>query len=246
MKLFSFFRFFRGDDDDVENEDRRSGEPQERPRGFFLNNERPVSRTEQPTARPGRVAPGADSRRVYSFSRTNTNEQAEEEPRERPGSRFSGNERSARAVSRTERPFAPATERFAPAADQQRFSHGANTFGGNAQAMLEDLKNLDPGIIVVFITSNEGRLAEHTVVSFAEKVRIGASSAISLAAARKESMDLRLGEAKELLIKSDKGSILLLSLGASGVLTVVADQHADAGRILQESYQVANRLVSAR
>ena len=112
--------------------------------------------------------------------------------------------------------------------------------------MLEDLKNLDPGILIVFITSNDGRLAEHTVTTFAEKVRIGASSAISLAVARKESKDLQLGDARELQIRSDSGSILLFSLGARGVLTVVANQHADTDRIVRESYHLADHLMSTR
>ena len=112
--------------------------------------------------------------------------------------------------------------------------------------LLEELKNLDPGILIVFITSNEGRLAEHTMASYAEKVRIGASSAISLAVARRESTDLRLGDAKELRINSDKGLILLLSLGVKGVLTVVANQDANTDLILEESYRVANQLMVIR
>jgi predicted regulator of Ras-like GTPase activity (Roadblock/LC7/MglB family) len=193
---------------------------------------------------------------MFSFSRAAAEEPEDEtryyEPRERSGGPAGGQDRASRPAPRTERltERTPApTRRFVQTSDHQRASRGAEaarSLNGHTKMLLEDLKSLDPGILVVFITSNDGRLAEHTMTSFSEKVRIGASSAISLAVARKESKDLQLGDARELQIRSDSGSILLLSLGARGVLTVVANQDADTERIIQESYQVADRLMSSR
>ncbi|HKX30748.1 MAG TPA: roadblock/LC7 domain-containing protein [Blastocatellia bacterium] len=258
MNLFSIFRFFRNQTDEPEREVRRSNESQERPRGFFLDKEWPDrggNRPDQPPDRSRRVPPRADNPKMFSFSRQPAEEPAEEEQRpaefrERSANNYAGGyDRPARPANQTERNPAP-TRRFVQTSDWQRSARGtdaARSFNnGNTKMLLEDLKNLDPGILVVFITSNDGRLAEHTVTTFAEKVRIGASSAISLAVARKESKDLQLGDAKELQIRSDSGSILLLNLGSRGVLTVVINQEADTDRILYESYQVADRLMSIR
>jgi predicted regulator of Ras-like GTPase activity (Roadblock/LC7/MglB family) len=258
MNIFSFFRIFRGENEEPLKGERQSRESQERPRGFFLDNDRSYGQNGRPAPRQDmrsrRVSPGADNQRVLSFSRSDeaADDGRSAESRERPGAYYPGQDRSARTLGRTERPpvstGAP-TGRYAPAAEPQRFARGAEparSFNESAQSLLEDLKSVDPGIIIVFITSNEGRLAEHTMASYTEKVRIGASSAISLAVARKESKDLQLGDARELQIRGEKGSILLFSLGARGVLTIVADQSADTDRILHESYQVANRLMPVR
>src|SRR5262249_52455933 len=155
---------------------------------------------------PRRSRPRTENPKIFSFSRFAEDEQEEDgrlnDLRERPRGFSGGNERIARATYPVERNPTP-SRRFTPASDHQRSSSGtdaARTFNTNTRALLEDLKNLDPGILIVFITSNDGRLAEHTVTTFAEKVRIGASSAISLAVARKESKDLQLGDARELQI----------------------------------------------
>ncbi len=256
MKILSFFRFFRGQADGSEGEDDQSSKQQERPSDSFLSGERPISAGNQPRQTPGvnrGSAQPSDNQRQFFFLRDQPDETAEKRNQAtrqpgRLGGFQSGNERPLRGADYPQQP-AVNSRRFPQAADQPQFSSGgaaAAPLGANAQTLLENLKNLDPGVQVVFITSNEGRLAENTLASFSEKVRIGASSAISLAVARKESINLHLGEVKELQIKSDKGSILLLSLGARGVLTIVADQRADTERVLQESHKVVNHLMSMR
>src|SRR5262245_49467279 len=122
MNIFSFLRFFRNQPDEPEKIVKRSNEPQERSRGFFLDKEWPartVGRTDQYPDRTGRSAPPTENTKIFSFSRTAADERDEEErrireSRERSGVSLGSSERIARTAYPVERNPAP-SRRFAPA-----------------------------------------------------------------------------------------------------------------------------------
>ena len=188
--------------------------------------------------------------KIFSFFRRRTGDETNNQapPPASPANLSPSGERQVKTVSQPAQ--APVNfGRVTPASEPPRFAGRAEpppAFGANTQTLLEELKQRDPGILAVFITGNDGRLAARTQAAFAGDRRIGASSAISLAVARKEAVELQLGEAKEVFIKSDMGFILLFSLGGKGVLTVIANQYADAERVLSAAQKMLIRLMLIR
>src|SRR5262249_7395443 len=126
-----------------------------------------------------------------------------------------------------------------PRISQQGFEN--RKVNGGVAETLAVLKNFDPGIVCVFITNAEGHVIE-SASSLDGRVWMGASSAISLAVARKASRDLRLGNANELIVKCERGFILIFDLGARGVLSVVANEFANISNILQQGEKAVSHL----
>src|SRR5262245_52389919 len=133
MNLFSFLRFFRNHPDEPEKNVKRSNEPPQRSSGFFLDKEWPTratGRTEPYSDRPPRSVSPTENTRLFSFSRTTADDQAEDgprsrDPRERSGTSFGGNERVARTAYPVER-NPVSSRRFAPPPDHPRNSPGAD------------------------------------------------------------------------------------------------------------------------
>jgi predicted regulator of Ras-like GTPase activity (Roadblock/LC7/MglB family) len=128
--------------------------------------------------------------------------------------------------------------------DRRRTGGGsmANAAENDLVSALEALKAGNRRIRSVFLSSTQGRFLGSTSLSGTEKVQMAGVSAASIAIASKSVSDLHLGALGQVRIMADGGSILLLSVGARAILTVLVDGDGDLGAFLPEAVRTVDRL----
>lgn len=109
---------------------------------------------------------------------------------------------------------------------------------------LQALQQTNPEIQAVALARIEGRILESTTLSMAEKVQVGSSSAALLAIATKLSNYMHLGDAKQMYIRGEGGSVLLLRAGSSAILAIITKGDMKLETLSAEAHRVANRLAA--
>lgn len=112
------------------------------------------------------------------------------------------------------------------------------------QHALQSLQKTSPNIHAVTLGSIEGRIMECTDLTFAEKMQVGSTGAALLAIANKMANYMLLGDAKQLHIKGEIGSVLLFRAGAKAILAVIINGNVSLDTIAYEAQRMANRLSS--
>jgi len=107
---------------------------------------------------------------------------------------------------------------------------------------LRAVQAASPGVSAVVLSSVEGRILGSTALTGLEKLRISAVSAASLAIARKGMRELQLGDVRRVHIKGDSGSILLVGVGQTALLTLVIAGEVDMDRLLWDIRKTTERL----
>jgi predicted regulator of Ras-like GTPase activity (Roadblock/LC7/MglB family) len=107
---------------------------------------------------------------------------------------------------------------------------------------LQALQQTNPEIQAVALARIEGRILESTALSMAEKVQVGSTSAALLAIATKMSNYMQLGDAKQMQVKGEAGSVLLFRAGASAILAVLINGDLRLDSISVEAHRLASRL----
>ncbi len=117
----------------------------------------------------------------------------------------------------------------------------SNTEIANA---LQALQQTNPEIQAVALARIEGRILESTALSMAEKVQVGSTSAALLAIATKMSNYMQLGDAKQIQVKGEAGSVLLFRAGGSAILAILINGDLKVEAIAMEAHRLASRLAS--
>src|ERR1044072_169724 len=107
---------------------------------------------------------------------------------------------------------------------------------------LTALQQTNPEIQAVALARIEGRILESTALSMAEKVQVGSTSAALLAIATKMSNYMQLGDAKQMQVKGESGSVLLFRAGTTAILAVLINGDLKLESISIEAHRLASRL----
>ena len=107
---------------------------------------------------------------------------------------------------------------------------------------LQALQQTNPEIQAVALARIEGRILESTALSMAEKVQVGSTSAALLAIATKMSNYMQLGDAKQMQVKGESGSVLLFRAGTTAILAVLINGDLKLESISIEAHRLASRL----
>jgi predicted regulator of Ras-like GTPase activity (Roadblock/LC7/MglB family) len=107
---------------------------------------------------------------------------------------------------------------------------------------LQALQQSNPDIQAVALARIEGRILESTTLSMAERVQVGSSSAALLAIATKMSNYMQLGDAKQMQVRGEAGSVLLLRAGTGAILAIITNGDMKLDALTVEANRLANRL----
>jgi len=108
---------------------------------------------------------------------------------------------------------------------------------------LNDLKMSSSDILGAAVVSLDGlMIASYLPVRNVDPEGVGAMSAALLGLSRKAAEALRLGEFREVYIKSNEGMIHLYAVSSEGVLAVLTRQDANIGMVNLESRRVAKQV----
>lgn len=90
--------------------------------------------------------------------------------------------------------------------------------------------------------SRDGHTLTSVLGNTVDPDRLGAMCASLLSLAEKTSKELDRGTLKQVLIGGEKGSILLVHLGANAVLSVVSRPGANLGMVFVEAKKTASEI----
>jgi predicted regulator of Ras-like GTPase activity (Roadblock/LC7/MglB family) len=115
-----------------------------------------------------------------------------------------------------------------------------------SEQMVNRLRNLQasaPDIEASAVVSVDGLIIASALPQGSEEDRVSAMSAAMLSLGERIATELGRGGLEQVYIKGDGGFIVLTSVGAEAVLTVLARQEAKLGLIFLEMRRAAEDLV---
>ena len=114
-----------------------------------------------------------------------------------------------------------------------------------SQLMVEELKKLQVSssdIQAAAVVSVDGLIIASALPAKVEEDRVSAMSAAMLSLGERISIELRRGELDQVYIRGDQGYVLLTSVGAEAVLTVMANSTAKLGLVFLDIKRTAVKL----
>jgi predicted regulator of Ras-like GTPase activity (Roadblock/LC7/MglB family) len=111
--------------------------------------------------------------------------------------------------------------------------------------MVEELKKLQVSssdIQAAAVVSVDGLIIASALPAKVEEDRVSAMSAAMLSLGERISIELRRGELDQVYIRGDQGYVLLTSVGAEAVLTVMANSTAKLGLVFLDIKRTAVKL----
>ena len=109
-------------------------------------------------------------------------------------------------------------------------------------ARLRDLQASSPDVEASAIVSVDGLTIASALPSDVEEDRVAAMSAAMLSLGERIASELGRGELDQVYIKGSNGYVVLTSVGAEAVLTVLARQQARLGLIFLDMRRAAEEL----
>ncbi len=110
--------------------------------------------------------------------------------------------------------------------------------------ILTRLNSVSKDIEASAIMSRDGHTLTSVLGNSVDPDRLGAMCASLLSLAEKTSKELDRGALKQVLIGGEKGSILLLHIGANAVLSIVAKAGANLGMVFVEAKKTATEIAN--
>lgn len=110
--------------------------------------------------------------------------------------------------------------------------------------ILSRLNSVSKDIEASAIMSRDGHTLTSVLGNNVDPDRLGAMCASLLSLAEKTSKELDRGALKQVLIGGEKGSILLLHIGANAVLSIVAKAGANLGMVFVEAKKTATEIAN--
>ena len=98
-------------------------------------------------------------------------------------------------------------------------------------AVLSDLNGTSADIEASAIISTDGLIMSALLPASMDEDRVGAMSAAILALGARAAQELARGQLEQVLVKGDKGFVLMTGAGEEAVLTVLAKPNAKLGLI---------------
>jgi len=115
--------------------------------------------------------------------------------------------------------------------------------GKTIKEILMDLKASSSDILGAAVVSMDGlMISSYLPIKDVDPEGVGAMSAALLGLSKKAVEALRLGEFKEIYIKSNEGTIHLYAITSEGVLAVLSRHDANIGMVNLESRQAAKKI----
>ncbi|MBL0125663.1 MAG: roadblock/LC7 domain-containing protein [Betaproteobacteria bacterium] len=106
-------------------------------------------------------------------------------------------------------------------------------------AVLSDLNGSSADIEASAVISTDGLIMAALLPAGMDEDRVGAMSAAILSLGDRTAKELARGTLEQVLIKGDKGYVLMTHAGADAVLTVLAKQNAKLGLIFLDVKRAA-------
>jgi uncharacterized protein len=108
--------------------------------------------------------------------------------------------------------------------------------------LLATLQSEGHGVRAAFLATTQGLFLGSTQITGMEKVQLGAISAASVAIGSKGVGDLQLGQLGQITISGDAGSIVLMRVGSTAVMTLVVEPGVELTSLISEARRTAARL----
>ncbi len=109
-------------------------------------------------------------------------------------------------------------------------------------AVLSELNGTSADIEASAVISTDGLIMAALLPAGMDEDRVGAMSAAMLSLGSRTSHELACGELEQVLIKGDKGYVLMVDAGENGVLTVLAKPSARLGLIFLDVKRAAENI----
>lgn len=109
-------------------------------------------------------------------------------------------------------------------------------------SILSELSGTSADIEAAAVISTDGLIMAALLPSSMDEDRVGAMSATMLSLGTRTSIELARGELEQVLVKGDKGYVLMTSAGPHAVLAVVAKPNARLGLIFLDVKRAAEAI----
>lgn len=111
-------------------------------------------------------------------------------------------------------------------------------------SILTDLNGSSADIEASGIISTDGLMMASVLPAGLDEDRVGAMSAAMLSLGDRTAMELARGELEQVLIKGDKGYVLMAYAGDQAVLTVMAKPKTKLGLVFLDVKRAAEQIVN--
>jgi uncharacterized protein len=109
-------------------------------------------------------------------------------------------------------------------------------------AVLSELNGTSADIDASAVISTDGLMMAALLPAGMDEDRVGAMSAAMLALGSRTASELARGELEQVLVKGDKGYVLMTEAGENAVLTVLAKPNARLGLIFLDVKRAAENI----
>lgn len=110
------------------------------------------------------------------------------------------------------------------------------------QTVLNDLNGTSADIEASAIISSDGLMMAALLPNTVDEDRVGAMSAAMLSLGDRTARELARGALDQVLIKGEKGYVLMVQAGADAVLTVMAKPNAKLGLVFLDVRRAADAI----
>ncbi len=110
------------------------------------------------------------------------------------------------------------------------------------QTVLNDLNGTSADIEASAIISSDGLMMAALLPNTVDEDRVGAMSAAMLSLGDRTARELARGSLHQVLIKGEKGYVLMVQAGADAVLTVMAKPNAKLGLVFLDVRRAADAI----
>lgn len=111
--------------------------------------------------------------------------------------------------------------------------------------ILKDLNNSSPDVEASAVMSIDGLTIATLLSESINEDRVGAMSAAMLSIGNRTSGELNRGKLEQVMVKGEKGYVLIVGAGQEAVLAVVAGQEAKLGLVFLEARRAAEAVAEA-
>ncbi|WP_305908999.1 roadblock/LC7 domain-containing protein [Methylomarinum sp. Ch1-1] len=109
-------------------------------------------------------------------------------------------------------------------------------------SILTDLNGTSADIEASGIISTDGLMMASVLTPGLDEDRVGAMSAAMLSLGDRTAKELARGELEQVLIKGDKGYVLMIYAGAEAVLTVIAKPNTKLGLVFLDVKRASQQI----
>jgi predicted regulator of Ras-like GTPase activity (Roadblock/LC7/MglB family) len=110
------------------------------------------------------------------------------------------------------------------------------------QSVLSDLNSSSGDIEASAVISTDGLVISSMLPATMDEDRVGAMNAAMLALGDRSARELARGELEQVMVKGDKGYILMTYAGTDAVLSVIAKASAKLGLIFLDTKRAAENI----